>query len=571
MPVVQGPDGKVISFPDGMPESDINTAMSGLYGGGSATVSNPIPQTSGLARNVGIPASAVARGLATGLGLPGTVESLLMQGGAKLGLDSTPGTGGPWGTGTVLPTIDSTLAAGRSLGMVDRPGLNPMFGPNPVLENLVISGASGAGSAAPMALTGGIGNAVKLLTAGGLGGVASESVHQLLPDNETAPVVAGALTGLGVQGVASKLAGSTVSRIAAGLGSSKTLQQSGAAVQDEARTWLASMPGKEKTVWDAVDAAIPTTSPTPLTSFNQALADITAKGGVLSNVIQQLRPQLPDRLQKLIQQGPVGLFGITPTWQDVRELRTALGDALNYPDIVRNIGQQNRANLYRAATEDLQTTARANGAEDVFAAANAKSTQLHEFTDNVLENIIAGPKKSLADPAAETVASKLLSGGAKGGTDLNAIRAEMPSAVDELAAGHLQTAPEKWLKLSPEARAALVPDPVKRNYLDKTISRNVLGPSSAESTLSKIAGSHAGAPLGIIAGGLLGDSGNIAHMALTGALGELAGWGAPMLYRGVRSMVQDPSTLTAPAVGGLAGAHSLFPYQGLPMAPGLQP
>src|SRR5512146_1311440 len=67
--VVQGPDGKVIQFPDSMDDNAINQAMSGMYGGGQqkqqTQMSPPKPPAS-FYNDTALGRGLKAFGLATG-------------------------------------------------------------------------------------------------------------------------------------------------------------------------------------------------------------------------------------------------------------------------------------------------------------------------------------------------------------------------------------------------------------------------------------------------------------------------------------------------------------------------
>jgi hypothetical protein len=165
------------------------------------------------------------------------------------------------------------------------------------------------------------------------------------------------------------------------------------------------------------------------------------------------------------------------TWQDVRKLRSTLGDAISNPKVVNDLGQQNIKHLYAALTQDMGNVAGELGQTQAFNQANAGSKALYDFAEGPLAKIISDKKASLADPEPGKVAQALLNGGKVGDTTLQALRANgMDQPVNELAAAMLREKPDLWAKMSPEGKAALIPDPAHRQVIDSALQAQSMAP-----------------------------------------------------------------------------------------------
>lgn len=322
--------------------------------------------------------------------------------------------------------------------------------------------------------------------------------------------------------------GASVNAVADGLGTSTSFQQAGQHLQDSARDWVANvMPSREAAAWAPVDAAIAPTTGTPVPQLQSALQDINSKGGAAQGLIEQLGSRLPaklgQQLEDLIGAGPRtagSVTGAVPgaplTWSEARQLRSSLGDALSNPSVTKDISETDLRKLYSAVTGDLRSTAgtvaenattpEQLNALNAFDGANAASTQLHAFNDNVLGKIITTGNAGQESIKPEDAAKALLAGARKGGTDLAALRQEMPGAVDELAAAHIRQTgldspeyagspvsskfPVAWgpKSLPDESRIALIPDPVTRQRLDAiaSVTQRVQGLAKSATTATPL-------------------------------------------------------------------------------------
>jgi hypothetical protein len=384
-----------------------------------------------------------------------------------------------------------------------------------------------------------------LATAGGaLGG---EAANQLFPGSKAAEIAGGAIGGLGAGGVGalarSLMGARSLATIAKSLGQSETQQQAGAALQGHASTWLSTtLPAAEAEVWKPVDAAmhtadLPQGPNTPITSYVKTLDDITTGGGVLSGQLQKMRPTLPDQLKGQLDKSLVGM-GISPSWDDVRELRSAIGQGMvDSKSPLQSIGQKNLDRLYAAVTQDLNKTADQAGAGDLFSTANSESSRLRGLAEDNIGPLVAPgvtPEKAMDVAMGQAK---------KGGTNLATLRAVLPDeATNELAAAHLLQTPKGWAKLAPEAKAALVPDPTTRSRIDSAVQAlaNHPAPGSDKLTVQAILGEGLGqaiAPMLHLDPGL---------MAISGAV-------VPPVLAGARTVARNPSALRFPAAGALAG------------------
>ncbi len=294
-------------------------------------------------------------------------------------------------------------------------------------------------------------------------------------------------------------------------GTSATLQDAGQILQDRARTWISSdLPKKVTESWKPVDALIPAETAGDISTFANTLEGINKQAGSLEPLAAALKPSLPAKLQGIFKSkfaSPTHLLGdpiideagslightagAPITWTDMQKLRSILGDAMADPVVIRDIGQQNLSRLYASLSGDMKGVAGAVSPEArlAFDAANGETTRLMSLAEGPVSKLVAGVKASASDPLPEVVASRLLSGGKLGASDLAALRAEMPDAVNELTAAGIRNG--AWGKLSPEAKAALVPDAGRRAVLDSAHGELVNAPARAAEELAAAKAAYA--------------------------------------------------------------------------------
>lgn len=555
------------------------------------------------------------------------------------------------GLSTVRQAIFPTVAENYAREPAVPNGLMPQG----QAELAAYGAGSGVGGALPLAAVGPAGAALPTLAAGAGGGLGGELARQAAPDSTLAElggslaggIGAGTVGGMAQRGInaltgelnptAATLQragvpleaaamttespltrmlltrpeelgsttghlGNSVNAVADTLGTSATFQQAGQHLQDAARDWVSTvMPQREAAAWAPVDAAIPPTTGTPIPQLQSALEDINSKGGRAQGLVEALGTRLPARLGEqldaLINTPRVAgtATGAVPqaplTWQEARQLRSSLGDALANPSVTKDISETDLRRLYSAVTGDLRSTAGTvaeNGttpeqlnALNAFDGANAASTQLHAFNDNVLGKIITTGNAAQESIKPEDAAKAVLAGARKGATDLSALRTELPSAVDELAAAHLRQTgldvpeyggspvsakfPIAWgpKNLPDESRAALVPDPIARQRLDAiaSVTSKVQGMAKASPSVGLVGQSG----LSALAAGLIDQ-----HVARLGGPGfsEAMGAAAPVVKAGATKLLAGNPLLAryaaSPGVGYVSPA-----FGGLQSQPGL--
>jgi hypothetical protein len=122
-------------------------------------------------------------------------------------------------------------------------------------------------------------------------------------------------------------------------------------------------------------------------------------------------------------------------WQQAQQLRSAIGNIMGVPEVVQSVGKDQLKAAYGGISQDMKTSAAANGADTLFANANSVSTSGHAFIDNTLSKVIRSNNPSQETIRPEQAADGILRGG---DTTLQAIRREMPKAADELASYKLR-------------------------------------------------------------------------------------------------------------------------------------
>lgn len=385
----------------------------------------------------------------------------------------------------------------------------------------------------------------------------------------------------------------------------RTWQEAGTRLQNSARDWVSKiLPSKIANAWAPVDQVVPSNMPVTLSTFGQTLHQITSDAGNAEPLAKMLRPQLPDKLKKVFDNltsggtawdqdivpssGPT-LDGSAPhtpfVWQDVQNLRSALGDAMANPKLVQELGAKNTSALYAALTTDMRSAAGVAGAGNAFDTANAESTRLYNIAEGPMSKVISGPRASADDPNPENVAKSLIVGGKTGASDLSALQSEIPDGVKHLSAVAIRqlglsdptTADSivsnkfmsNWRTMSPEAKAALVPDAAMQNKLEAAAS--VQGNVSSlpkgggkPSTPAMIAFGQGGAALGVLGdfalNHFLQQGASLAGEAVGGATGELVGNVTPWLRESLRSKLANNALMAR--LAGAAGPK-LVPGQNL--------
>jgi len=426
--------------------------------------------------------------------------------------------------------------------MTDDPTLAP--DPNNPVEKWGSIIASGLGGALPSIALGG--PAVTMLLSGAGGALGGEAGHEVAPDSTLAPLVGGLAGGIAGGGaLPSLLSGKSLESVASDLGDSTSLQQAGKVLQSQAKDWMDSeLPARQQAIWDQVDKAIPSGTQVPLTQFTQTLGDLSRRAGYMQPVVDALGPALPKKLlDALNNKTPVGI-GIAPDWDDVQTLRTAVRDAAGKAS---GVTKTQLNGLYDSLTGDMRAQADRLGAGSIFDSADAQAGAL-DATKGVIAKTLAGKP--------EDAASQALGAAKRGGSDLGVLRFELPGATDELAAAHLRTNAQGWKNLSPEAKEALVPNPVHRATIGAAVASKVPSIHAGDTSrlmLESIAGGFPGNAVGRFGAGALGLDPE------AGAnLGEILGASLPLLARGVKAVGQNPGLLGAPVQGAVSASGNPF-------------
>lgn len=420
--------------------------------------------------------------------------------------------------------------------------------------------------------------------------------------------------------------GTQIETIASGLGPARTIQEAGENLQNAGRDWLTSeMPKRQAAAWQPVDAAIPPGTPLELPNFAQALHQINTSAGALEPLNALLKPDLPRQLEGALKSAlqpreaiPGEGTAISPTiaWDDVRRVRSALGDARGNPALVKDIGEQNLNHLYAALTADMRTAAGNVGPDALkaFDLANKTSEGLYQFAEGPLAKVISSAKAGDETLAPEAVAKRLMTSGKIGATDLAALRQEMPHAVDNLTAAILRQPKDPWTQLAPEAQQVL--GQAHASLINSTLASRDQAIQLANQTLAKAKEIMSG---GLKAGdetystqatnlrrakleaqanknqaeqrynaldpakeiaqrnalfGLLGtDVGhygsNLARMGMNALglpggdimenVGPILGAMAPFAYRGAKAVLLNPNRLRGPLAAGVAASNPMNP------------
>jgi hypothetical protein len=401
-----------------------------------------------------------------------------------------------------------------------------------------------------------------LLTQGAAPGAAASALDQILPESTDPRIklalnlIVGGATAIGAHAL---LSGDPIGNVASIMGKSQDAQTSGEAMQSEIRDWKngvdangkpvpGSFPEKMAALSAPLDAKMASDPPVTLGDYSRTLNDIANKGGPAKATIDLLSSKLPANLlaelQKMTGGGPSSLVSIP--WSNARQLRSAIGELMANPKLMKDTNPAVISDLYRAVNNDLGPVAEANGAGAEWKAYNEGSSRMYSIAQNTLSKIVSDPNTVYDKIKPEDAANKFWNAGAKGATDLVNLRSEVPGAADELAAGLLRSSPEKWANLPDASKAALIPSPYARDVVE-----NAMPKIEKSSVLPHIGGAFLGAEaaesLGHVAAHLLGMT-DIDPM-----VSRLIGMAAPMLYRGTKNIVQHPSQLSVPAQGSLGG------------------
>jgi len=224
-----------------------------------------------------------------------------------------------------------------------------------------------------------------------------------------------------------------VERTAQNLGGSRDAMSAGTALQTEARNWQDNVfPARQAAAWAPVDKAMASATVDPV-NYRGALTSLSNK---LAALPETQKAMLPARVSTMLDAINADVpAGNAMPWQQAQQLRSAIGEIMGVPEIAQSVGDKQLARMYGGLSEDMKASARAAGAGALFDQANAVSTAGHAFIDNTLSKIIRSKNPAQESIRPERATDAVLGGG---DTTLQALRAEMPKAADELAAYKLR-------------------------------------------------------------------------------------------------------------------------------------
>lgn len=441
----------------------------------------------------------------------------------------------------------SIVGALRGAGLVD----SPVLAPQSPLEQVAGAAVRGGAEAAPALMFGA--PAVASLLSGVAGGGAGEATRMMSPKDTPGWVspAMGAVAGLGVGGALNAVRGSaTIPTIARGLGAAETTEGAGVALQTAAKQWI-----KDTFVGDPargvlskveqIKASVPPIAPTtltPMTNYSQTVRSLLAGGsGRYGGPGSPLSSRFIEQLDKQLNS-----IGSDATWSEAEGIQRKIGQLMANPTLDHSADQVEVDALYKALLADRQAVAHANGIGPQFDAANAEIHELYNTRKGVMSKVTKGDDP---DHRPGDVASSLMTGGYKQGTDLAVLRSEVPFAVDELASGTLQANPKIWSRLSPEAKEHIVPNPATRAALDAAVPEPSNSLSPATHAIQAMAGGWAGNALAHAS----------AHWGMNPLVAEglagLLGFMAPSAYRGAKGLVTNPNAAIQPMLGGRAAGE----------------
>jgi len=266
---------------------------------------------------------------------------------------------------------------------------------------------------------------------------------------------------------------------AAKLGTSKTLEEGTGKMQDQARQWLGSefKPALNKAeegmfyknpVDHSQGTLVPQDALGDATHLKSSIEHsyVTGAGIEGEPIAAMFRSRLPEavnaKLDMLAQKQGLPA-GQAPqfTFADLRNIRSAIGDALGDPSVISGIGVKKLNEMYRGVNDDIRAAvSKSAGQEglDAFDKFNKEATRLFGVAGTVGDNIV-----TTTNVGKETITPKMLADN-KGlwndSTKISQLRSEptLDKGVNEVAASKLRAggreAETAYDKL-PEAKAAM--------------------------------------------------------------------------------------------------------------------
>jgi hypothetical protein len=267
--------------------------------------------------------------------------------------------------------------------------------------------------------------------------------------------------------------------VASQLGTSKTLEEGTGKMQDQARQWL----DKEykKKLGDAEDGLfykdpadhsqgtlIPQDALGDATNLKNSIEHSYVMGAGVEGepIASMFRSRLPEavnaKLDMLAQKQGLPA-GQAPkfTFADLRNIRSAIGDAIGDPSILSSIGVKKLNEMYKGVSDDMRAAVGNSAGQEglnAFDKFNKEASRIFGVAGNVGENIA-----TTTNAARETITPKMLADN-KGlwndSTKINQLRSEptLDKGVNEVAASKLRAGgrdAETAYDELPEAKAAM--------------------------------------------------------------------------------------------------------------------
>ena len=300
---------------------------------------------------------------------------------------------------------------------------------------------------------------------------------------------------LAQQEAASQAADATTQRVLGALGGPLDMQNAGQAAQQTARDWLTNIhPKLQKQIFAPVDATVPADHPVPPNNFAAALQDMTKEDPVLQPLLNRITPSLPrdlnNSMQSILSPAEDGTVA-TPNWQGMRQLRDALGDAVQSPTIARDAAHGQLEKAYATVQDDMRDSlSELPPGEDGmtpqahYIAATQTSNMLHKVAEGTFGKLVTAGTAQSNDPLGGQMAGQMLNramGPNGDASDLQILRQHAPAATNALAQGLLTTQPDKWLNLTDQAKEALAPGHVAD--LDAQLGAKADAQAQAQATI----------------------------------------------------------------------------------------
>lgn len=282
-----------------------------------------------------------------------------------------------------------------------------------------------------------------------------------------------------------------------------TVQSTGDTVQSVGKNWYEHT--FDKKIAEAKEPLAPALDKKPETSlsgYESTLNSILDFAPSLRASLDELTSGLPSRLRTALrpeagkESALAELGGIEPAASgpvtvpvaDAMKLRSALGNLMKNPTLLKGTDPTHIDALYKALSSDIGNSLEKVGGREAWNEYNAKTTRLYQFAGNVLSKIVTSGKEGQESILAGKVVRNLLNTAKDDGSELAAIRAEIPEAADAIAGFAIRDG--SFAGLSPEAKIALVPSEDKLKQLTTAAGLKPQAESNAANTIAAAEAEH---------------------------------------------------------------------------------